>query len=164
VIRRFREEQKHIKMNNSHQLAEKAKEIDALLRKITELIPEEDEHLQFIKQDLHSNSMLIQAKIAGAEGVNIYDIKMENATLIRKAARELMVSYHSLEMFGFSEVEYYKLIVELIEEFRLLFIEWVASFDQKKFIVDRWGLFNPPGISPDYEQSEDELDALDEDE
>jgi hypothetical protein len=151
-------------MIKHNQLAEKAREIDALLRKITELIPEEDEHLQFIKQDLHSNSMLIQAKIAGAEGVNLYDIKMENATLIRKAARELMVSYHSLEMFGFSEVEYYKLIVELIEEFRLLFVEWVASFDQKKFIVDTWGLFNPPGISPDYEQSEDELDALDEDE
>lgn len=151
-------------MIKHHQLAEKAREIDALLRKITELIPEEDEHLQFIKQDLHSNSMLIQAKIAGAEGVNLYDIKMENATLIRKAARELMVSYHSLEMFGFSEVEYYKLIVELIEEFRVLFVEWVASFDQKKFIVDTWGLFNPPGISPDYEQSEDELDALDDDE
>lgn len=150
-------------MNIPHQLTEKAREIDALLRKITELIQEEDEHLQFIKQDLHSNCMLIQAKIAGAEGVNLYDIKMENATLIRKAARELLVSYHSLEMFGFSEVEYYKLIVELIEEFRVLFVEWVASFDQKKFIVDTWGLFNPPGISPDYKQSEDELDALDED-
>jgi len=28
--------------------------------------------------------------------------------------------------------------------------------------VDDWGLFNPPGITPDYEQSSDELDFLEE--
>lgn len=150
-------------MKEKGELAKKADEIDFLVRKILELIPEDDENLLFVKADLLSNCMLIQSKIAGAEGVNLYDIKMENATLIRKAARELMVSYHTLEMFGFEEVEYYKMVRDLIEEFRLLFIDWVASFDQKKYIVDSWGLFNPPGIGPDYEQSDDELDFLDED-
>jgi hypothetical protein len=75
-----------------------------------------------------------------------------------------MVSYHSLKMFGFEEVEYYKIIRNQIEDFRLLFVDWVASFNQKHFITDHWGLFNPPGISYDYEQRTDELNFLDEEE
>lgn len=73
---------------------------------------------------------------------------MENATIIRKCARDLMVRYHSLEAFGFEHVEYYKMVRQQIEEFRLLFIDWVASFDPWNYIVDDWGLFNPPGVSP----------------
>lgn len=88
---------------------------------------------------------------------------MENAAFIRKAARDLMVAYHSLEMYGFEEVEYYHLIRNQLEEFRLLFIDWKESFNPKHFITDEWGIFNPPGISHDYEQSDDELDFLDED-
>ncbi|MEA1847950.1 hypothetical protein U9K52_03400 [Chryseobacterium sp. MHB01] len=108
--------------------------------------------------------MIIQAKISGAEAVRLYDIKMENAAIIRKAARDIMVSGNNLEMFGFTDSKYYKLIRSLIEELRILFVEWVAGFDPKHFIVDDWGLFNPPGISHDYIQSDDELDFLDEDE
>lgn len=88
---------------------------------------------------------------------------MENAAFIRKAARDMMISYHTLDIAGFEEVEYYKLVREQIEEFRLLFVEWVQQFNSKHFITDSWGLFNPPGISHDYEQSDDELDFLDED-
>ncbi|MGC4129818.1 MAG: hypothetical protein QM564_09775, partial [Bergeyella sp.] len=108
------------------------------------------------------NAMIIPAKIAGAQHVKLYDIKMENAAIIRKAARELMVSYHGLDMFGFKEIHYYKMVRELIEEFRFLFIEWVKTFNPKHYIVDEWGLFNPPGITPDYEQRSDELNFLDE--
>lgn len=42
--------------------------------------------------------------------------------------------------------------------------EWVAGFNPKHFIVDEWGLFNPPGIPKDYVQRDEELDFLDEDE
>ncbi len=51
-------------------------------------------------------------------------------------------------MFGFERVEYYQIVRDLIEEYRLLFIDWVAGFDQWDYIIDRWGLFNPPGIEP----------------
>jgi superfamily I DNA and RNA helicase len=74
-----------------------------------------------------------------------------------------MVAYHGLEMYGFKDVKYYQIVRDLIEEFRVLFVEWVASFNQKHFIVDKWGLFNPPGISVDYVQLDDELNFLDED-
>jgi len=73
---------------------------------------------------------------------------MEGATFVRRAAHDLMVSYHSLKEYGFKEADYYLTVRELIEEFRLLFIDWVAGFDKWNYITDRWGLFNPPGVGP----------------
>jgi len=142
----------------------KAKEIADTVQTICDLIPEDNDYLQDVKMHLLENSLVIQAKISGAEAVNLWDIKMENAAIIRKCARELMVSYHSLTTFGFDEAGYYLIVRRQIEEFRLLFREWVATFNPKHFIVDEWGLFNPPGIPQDYIQRDDELDFLDEDE
>lgn len=141
----------------------KAEEIYKTLQIITDLFPEDNDYLQHLKSNLLEDIMVIQAKISGAEAVKLYDIKMENAAIIRKAAREIMVSGNHLELLGFSDAKYYKIIRNLIEDFRLLFIDWVAGFNPKHFIVDEWGLFNPPGISPDYVQRDDELDFLDED-
>ena len=119
--------------------------------------------MKTVKQHLLGDSMVIQAKICGAEAVKLYDIKMENASIIRKAARDIMVGGNNLEYFGFSDAKYYHLVRNLIEEFRLLFIDWVSGFNPQHYIVDNWGLFNPPGISPDHIQNDDELDFLDED-
>lgn len=141
----------------------KANEILDLVRMITDLFPEDNQHPQMMKMQLLEDAMILPVKISGAEAVKLYDTKMENATLVRKAAKNLQVSYHGLEMFGFDEVNYYKIVREKIEELRLLFIDWVAGFNQTHFITDDWGLFNPPGISPDYEQRSDELNFLDED-
>lgn len=140
----------------------KAEEIFDLVKTITDLIPEEDELLQSYKSQLLGDAMIILVKISSAEAVKLYDIKMENAAIIRKAARDLIVGYNGLEMFGFKEVKYYLMVRKKIEEFRLLFIDWVANFNPKHFITDNWGLFNPPGISIDYEQRDDELNFLDE--
>lgn len=141
----------------------KAQEIHDTVKTITDLFPEDNELLISLKSYLLGDARLIQAKLAGAYAVKLYDIKMENACFIRKAARDLMVSYHSLKDFGFAEYEYYKIVRDQIEEFRLLFIEWVAGFNPNHFITDDWGLFNPPGIGPDYVQRSDELNFLDED-
>lgn len=151
------------KLKQHSKIIEKANEIHDLIQHIADIIPDDDPMLSFAKDELQLNSSIILAKLAGAEAVNLYDIKMENAALIRKAARDIMVSYHTFKSFDFKEAEYLMMVRELIEEFRILFVDWVASFDQRKFIVDTWGLFNPPGIGPDYEQSDDELDFLDED-
>jgi hypothetical protein len=59
-----------------------------------------------------------------------------------------MVQQHSLDMFNFEYVEFYQIVRDLIEEYRLLFIDWVAQFDKWDYIIDRLGLFNPPGIGP----------------
>lgn len=141
----------------------KAEEIFKALRTITDLFPEDNDYLQHLKSNLLEDSMVIMAKISGAEAVKLYDIKMENAAIIRKAARDIMVSGNNLDFLGFSDAKYYEVIRNLIEDFRLLFIDWVEAFNPKHYIVDSWGLFNPPGVSPDYIQGDDELDFLDDD-
>ncbi|WP_353145283.1 hypothetical protein [Chryseobacterium sp.] len=140
----------------------KAEEIYETLQIITALFPEDNDYLQHLKYHLLEDIMVIQAKISGAEAVKLYDIKMENAAIIRKAARDIMISGNHLELLGFSDAAYYKIIRNQIEDFRILFIDWIATFNPKHYIVDNWGLFNPPGISPDHIQQDDELDFLDE--
>jgi hypothetical protein len=134
----------------------KGKEILDVVTDILALIQDEEEHLEIIKQIILEDAYMLTAKIANAEGGDLYDLRMENAAIIRKAACDLMIQNHSLEMFGFEHVEYYSIVRKLIEEYRLLFIDWVAGFDKSNYIVDRWGLFNPPGIGPFDEDSSDD--------
>jgi hypothetical protein len=126
----------------------KGREIFNMVSKIADLIPENNEYLMDIKGWMLSDAAQLTVKVAGAEAAGLYDLKMENAAIIRKAARDLMVQQHSLESFGFEYVEYWQMVRDLIEEYRLLFIDWVAGFDKWDYIIDRWGLFNPPGVGP----------------
>jgi len=135
----------------------KGEEIYDLVTRITDLIPEDNEHLVFVKSCMLDDAAQLTVKVAGAEAAGLYDLKMENAALIRKAARDLMVQQHSLDMFGFENVEYYQIVRDLIEEYRLLFIDWVAGFDKWDYIIDRWGLFNPPGIGPFDKDPDDDI-------
>jgi len=137
----------------------KGKEILEVINDILSLIQEDDEHLVYFKQIILEDAYMLTAKIVNAEGGDLYDIRMENAAIIRKAARDLMVQNHSLEMFGFEHVEYYSIIRTLLEEYRLLFIDWVAGFDKWNYCIDRWGLFNPPGVGPfDHDPDENIFD------
>ena len=147
-------------------LMKKAEEIRNLVRHILAAAPEpkkndapapgddkseaeyRQEALQHQMDDMYGAAILIPAQIAGAEGADVYDLRMENATLIRKAARELVVGLRGLEMFGYDEPRYFNLLREEVEEFRKLFVDWVQAFDMKRFIADDWGLFNPPGVNP----------------
>ena len=103
------------------------------------------------------NASIIPAKIAGAEAVDIYDLKMENAAIIRKAARELITDTRGIEMHGFKDTEYLDLLRNEVEEFRVLFAEWVKTFNCWDYIIDRWGLFNPPGINYDDKDPDDDI-------
>lgn len=135
----------------------KGNEIFEVVNRICDLIPDDDEMLGHVKSIMMEDSMLLMVKVAGATSGQLYDIKMEAATIIRKAARELMIQNHSLEMFGFEHVEYYQIVRDLIEEYRLLFIDWVAGFDKWDYIIDRWGLFNPPGVGPFDKDPDDDI-------
>ncbi|MDR0811593.1 MAG: hypothetical protein LBN23_04915 [Paludibacter sp.] len=127
---------------------QKGREILDVVRQISELFPEDNNALQAFKWQMISDAAQLTVKVAGAHAVDLYDLKMEAATIIRKAAHDLMLSNYSLEDFGFEEVEYFQIVRNLIEEYRLLFIDWVASFDKWDYVIDRWGLFNPPGVTP----------------
>jgi hypothetical protein len=135
----------------------KGKEILDVVMKIGELIPENDKHLQFIKQCMIQDASMLTVKIVGATVAELYDIKMESAAIIRKSARDLRVTNHSLRLGGFKEVQYFQIVRDLIEEYRLLFIDWVAGFDKWDYIIDRWGLFNPPGVGPFDKNPDDDI-------
>jgi|WetSurSiteA1Bulk_404760.scaffolds.fasta_scaffold13816_1 hypothetical protein len=143
----------------------KGEEIYQVVKQICQLIPEDNEILQNVKTNILHDAALLMVKVAGASKAEIYDLKMEAATIIRKAAKDLMVYNHTLRMFGFKEVGYYSIVRDLIEEYRLLFIQWIANFDHWNYAIDRWGLFNPPGVGPfDKDPDEDIPWDIDEEE
>lgn len=135
----------------------KAKEIFEIISEISDLVPEDNDFLQMVTSQMLGDAMLIQAKIAGAEAGDLYDIRMENAVFIRKAAHDLMVVKHSFAHQGFAHADYFDIVRDRIEEFRLLFLEWVESFDKTNYIIDRWGLFNPPGVGPHDHDPDDDI-------
>jgi hypothetical protein len=130
-------------------LYQKAEQIFKITQGLVEVVPADNDFLQETTvRFMMENAMIIPAKIAGAQAVGLYDLKMENATIIRKAARELYVQAGSLRHEeGILNKDYIDLLRDEIEEFRLLFIDWVANFDEWNYIKDDWGLFNPPGVS-----------------
>jgi hypothetical protein len=134
----------------------KGKEIFDVVHRIGELIPEDDDYLQHLRGCMIADAALLTVKVAGAEAGDLYDIRMEAAAIIRKAAKDLMLNQHSLEGAGFSDAGYYTIVRSLLEEYRLLFIAWVQSFDPWNYYIDRWGLFNPPGVGPfDHDPDDD---------
>lgn len=130
-------------------LYQKAEQIFKITQGLVEIIPADNEFLQeTTARFMMENAMIIPAKIAGAQAVELYDLKMENATIIRKAARELYVQAGSLRFEeDILDKDYILLLRKEIDEFRLLFIDWVAGFDIWNYIKDDWGLFNPPGVN-----------------
>lgn len=134
---------------NNLPLYQKALEILKLTEALVTTIPEDDVFLEATKGFMMENAYIIPAKIAGAEGAGLYGLKMENAAIIRKAARELYVQAGSLKHFSDEKHDYPNLLRLGIDEFKALFVQWVKAFDVWDYIVDDWGLFNPPGIEPE---------------
>lgn len=96
--------------------------------------------------------MLINAKLRGAEGGDLYSIRMENAVIIKIHAVSLLTATSGLKMMGLSNNKYLQLLRDEIEEFRKLFLEWINTFDKANDIPDGWGLFSDPDAQhPDYE-------------
>jgi hypothetical protein len=127
---------------------QKGREIMDVVQRIGDLIPEDNDMLMEVRSMMMFDAAQLTIKVAGAEAGGLYDLKMEAATIIRKSAMDLMVQKHALKMYGFEEVVYFDTVRELLEEYRLLFIDWVNGFDQWNYVIDRWGLFNPPGVEP----------------
>ena len=65
-------------------LYQKAEQILKITMGLVEIVPKENEFLQKITlRFMMENAFLIPAKIASAAGGGLYDLKMENATIIR---------------------------------------------------------------------------------
>jgi len=132
--------EKERKKLESLPIFQKAEEIRELTRRIIDSIDDDEVKM------LHSNIMLedsviIPAKIAGAEAVDDFILKMENATIIKIHARSLQTQTASLIFEEVLPEEYLRMLRKEIEAFRLLFREWIKTFHKFPKDGDGWGLF-----------------------
>lgn len=116
----------------------KGKEIFRIVRSIVDTIPE-DADLQYLREAMLTDAATIPAKIAGAEGGNMYTLRMENAVLIKLSARTLIVHTYTCELFSISDKRYMDLLRATIDEFRVVFAEWIETFDKDNDMEDGWG-------------------------
>lgn len=139
---------------------QKAQEIQTLAIAIVEAAPDEiksggereefeNRMLEGSKDEMLGHAYTITGKLAGAYDLNMYDLQMENAALVRRSCRELVTCLRGLEIAGHLEEDHFNLLRQAVKEFQPLFAEWVATFQDSFYLWDDWGLFNPPGAIPD---------------
>ena len=116
----------------------KAREIFEIVHSLVDTLPD-DHDLHFLREQMLTDAALIPAKVAGAEGGDFYTLRMENAVLIKLAARALVTHTYTCKMFNLSNERYLDLLRIAIDEFRVLFVDWVNTFDKNNDIGDEWG-------------------------
>lgn len=121
-------------------------EVFSLLRAMFEIIKTSDEEpisaemMEDQKEMYLSDAYMVATKIQGAEAGDSYVIRMQNAAIIRQLASGIQSMTYGFFMEDPSSEEEIKIIREAITKFRMMFIEWVATFEKDEF-EDEWGLF-----------------------
>ena len=122
-------------------LMRKARQIFSTSEALIASLPE-DQHYEHYRIILLENALQLESRISSAEGCDLYTRRMENAVLIKVAARNLLTQLNGLEQLGYSDPAYLEVLRREINEFRVLFLDWINNFDKQKDIPDDWGLFN----------------------
>lgn len=92
------------------------------------------------KSLMMQNAMMLCPKIMGAEGGDMYILRMENASIIRTNARELDIQVKSALMFEQCSKKDAHVVISELEKFKQLFKAWVSHFE-KDDMEDDWGLY-----------------------
>ncbi|MEO8886055.1 MAG: hypothetical protein ABI367_08335 [Mucilaginibacter sp.] len=90
--------------------------------------------------EIVGNALLIQVKVAGAEGSSLYSLKMQNAVLIKFAVHDMFNAVSASAMMDMHDEDYVDLMREKVEEFRIEFVKWIRSFDKTHDIPDNWAI------------------------
>ena len=117
----------------------KAQELFDLAEVIADAL-KEDEMKEHLAVQMLSNAALVQAKIAGAEGGGLYSLRMQNAVLIKLAVQDMFNAVSFASMVEINEEDYVDLMREKVDEFRLVFNEWIRGFDKTYDIPDNWAI------------------------
>jgi hypothetical protein len=117
----------------------KAEEILELAEAIAEALKEDDKR-EHLAGEIVSNAMLMQTKIAGGEGGDLYSLRMQNAVLIKLAAHDMLNAIIFASMVEINEEDYVNLMRDKIEEFRVEFVAWIRGFDKSNDIPDNWAI------------------------
>ena len=118
---------------------QKSEEILELAEVIAEAL-KEDSKKEHLASEILSNAMIMQVKIAGAEGGGLYSLKMQNAVVIKIAAHDMLNAVIFSAMVELNEEDYVQLMRDKVEEFRLEFLNWIRGFDKSYDIPDNWGI------------------------
>jgi hypothetical protein len=119
---------------------QKAMQIGDITKHLVDTFDEQKDVLM-MREQMMIDACTLGAKIAGAEGGDLYSIRMENAVIIKKHATELLAATSLCKEEKLCNPEYLQLLRSEIEEFRKLFIEWIKTFDRSNDIDDEWGLW-----------------------
>ncbi|MCW2120121.1 hypothetical protein [Flavobacterium sp. 7A] len=140
----------------------KAEVLFQLVESLVAILPDNDDLVEATKDFMLASAMILPAKIAGAEGASLYSVKMQNAAIIREHAMSLYVQVGSLRFKeNFKDIEYVLLIRRELDEFRMMFIDWVSHFDIESYVWDDWEFFNPKGAVPPSENCIFDEDTFD---
>lgn len=136
-----KEEQERKKKIKNHPLYKKANEIYETVSALISSLPDDEQDIY--SDILRESSMMLAPKLAGAMGSDSWLICMQNASIVRHHAEYLLTSTSGLPIFTSAQKDYVKVLRNEMQEFRTLFAEWVATFDQmeREDYEDEWGLF-----------------------
>jgi len=115
----------------------KALQIVEITNMLTEAFYEDKDQLNIAEQ-MKLNAHSIPAKIAGAEAGDLYSLRMESATMIKIAARELNAQTTLCKHMQLANKDYLQLLRDEIDQFRILYLQWVRSFDPNNDAPDEW--------------------------
>ncbi len=121
---------------------QKAEEIRELTHRIIETMDKDNPEAEVQSSLMLEDSIIIPAKIAGAEAVSDYILKMENAVIIKIHARSLLTRTSALKYLQLVDEEFLQLLRDELEVFQTLFKKWIKTFHENSSKEgDGWGLF-----------------------
>ena len=134
-----------IHLDAARSLYEQWREVFQLVMAFTDTLPEikeeeEEPMLPDTRQFIFENAFIIAPKILSASGDTPYEIKMENAALIRFNCRQMMEQIGYAVLVGIGDKSHKNVIEDALKEFKLRFRHWVSLFEKDEY-EDEWGLF-----------------------
>lgn len=137
-----REREEEDRRVNAHPMYVKAKEIMELVDVMYDLCPDETSREMNLRP-MQDSAMIMNAKLNSALRTDSHIVAFQNAAIIREHGEFLRLSNHSLADEEWLEERYVKMFREEMEKFRLLFCDWVTTFEKlERYGDDEWGLFH----------------------
>lgn len=116
------------------------RELFELVMAFAENLPEEEHEFLGARNMIYQNAYIIAPKIISASGDTLYQIKMENAALIRFNCRQMWEQIAFAVLMEQADELHKKVIEESLNQFKELFRYWI-SFFKRDDMDDDWGLF-----------------------
>ena len=120
-------------------IVQKAGLVSDLIISFCEYLGDSEVEFQY-KRILLNAGFEICNKLVVAETSIYFNDKLENALLLKMAIKKVLHQLSGMQVLGISDFEYSRLIENEIEEFRLLFNNWVRTFDKGTNLSDGWEL------------------------